>query len=73
MFMCPDHWNLLSADTRRKICRYYRKDRRPTGSEWQETVAEALEVLEQKLFERCFQNHRAGCGCWKAAPAPALP
>jgi hypothetical protein len=74
MFMCPEHWNLLPADARRKICRYYRKDLRQAGLEWTETAREVIEVLGQKLFERCLQSHKAGCGCWKtAAPAPALP
>jgi hypothetical protein len=69
MFMCPDHWNLLPAEMRRKIYRHYRNGAGPTQG-WAAETAEAQDVLEQKLFERCIQTHGIDCGCWKREAAP---
>jgi hypothetical protein len=67
-FMCPLHWNLLSAKLRRGIHHFYRMGAEPwnpADSGWKAIEEAAKDAVEKKLFERCIQNHSPACSCWK--------
>lgn len=71
-FMCPPHWELLSADVRRRVCRHYKDGVFVRGPGWEDLLEEARRFVSQKEFESCVQNHGANCGCWRRRDVEAV-
>lgn len=68
IYMCPSHWGMVSAETRRRIWKHYKASQeggKPATQDWLDATRDAQEAVERKEFEICIQNHGADCGCWK--------